>query len=212
MPSSTTLALFSLAALALLAVPGPAVFYIVSQSVARGRTAGLVSMFGIETGGLVHVTAAAIGLSALLASSAVAFSLLKYAGAAYLVGFGILRLVRRPEQLRGPSAAAGSSLRPLYLQGIAVNVLNPKTALFFFAFLPQFVRSGHGPATLQIVLLGLLFLLLAVISDGFYALLAGTAAGRLRSSRSAQRLSRYGSGAILVGLGITTALTGRNSA
>jgi threonine/homoserine/homoserine lactone efflux protein len=206
-PSIPTLALFSLAALALLAVPGPAVLYIVSQSVARGRRAGLVSMLGIEAGGLFHVAAATIGLSALLASSANAFAVVKYAGAVYLVVLGLLRLFRRSVQ-ESPAADAGARLRPLFLQGVVVNVLNPKTALFFLAFLPQFVRSGHGPAALQIVVLGLLFLALAVLSDGAYALLAGSAVIRLRRSHKARSFSRYASGGVLVGLGVAAALAG----
>ena len=207
MPSLPTLALFSLAALALLAVPGPAVLYIVSQSLAYGRRAGLASMLGIETGGLFHVAAAAVGLSALLASSASAFTVVRYAGAAYLIGLGLLRLLRRSEQ-EPTHESSGSELHPLFLRGVVVNVLNPKTALFFLAFLPQFVRPGHGPAVLQIVVLGLLFLLLATLSDGLYALLAGGAGTRLRRSRRARVVSRYGSGSLLVGLGITAALTG----
>jgi threonine/homoserine/homoserine lactone efflux protein len=206
-PSPTTLALFSLAALALLAVPGPAVLYIVSQSLARGRRAGLASMLGIETGSLVHVVAAVVGLSALLASSASAFTAVKYVGAAYLVALGLLRLFRRAEP-EAPATAGGARLRPLFFQGVVVNVLNPKTALFFLAFLPQFVQSGRGPIALQIVVLGMLFLVLAVLSDGSYALLAGGAAERVRRSRRARSLSRYGSGSVLIGLGVAAAIGG----
>jgi threonine/homoserine/homoserine lactone efflux protein len=206
-PSLPTLALFSLAALALLAVPGPAVLYIVSQSVSHGRRAGLVSMLGIETGALFHVGAAAIGLSALLASSASAFALVKYVGAAYLIALGLLRLTRGSEQ--EPRAEnGGRDLRPLFLQGVAVNVLNPKTALFFLAFLPQFVRPGHGPAALQVLVLGLLFLVLATLSDAVLALIAGGAGNRLRDSRQVRFMSRYGSGSVLVGLGVAAALAG----
>ncbi|MGA9760822.1 MAG: LysE family translocator [Gaiellaceae bacterium] len=210
MPSLPTLALFSLAALALLAVPGPAVLYVVSQSVARGRRAGLVSMLGIETGGLFHVAAAAIGLSALLASSASAFALVKYAGAAYLVGLGLVRLLRHSEAESSPVGETRGR-RSLFLQGVVVNVLNPKTALFFLAFLPQFVSSDRGPAALQIAILGLLFLLLATLSDGLYALVAGGIRNRFRSNRQVRRLSRLGSGGVLLGLGIATALSGRSS-
>lgn len=207
MPSLPTLALFSLAALALLAVPGPAVLYIVSQSVSHGRRAGLVSMLGIETGALFHVGAAAVGLSALLASSANAFTTVKYVGAAYLIALGLLRLTRGSE--REPSTEGGGrDLRPLFLQGVAVNVLNPKTALFFLAFLPQFVRPGHGPAALQVLVLGLLFLVLATLSDAVLALIAGGAGNRLRDSRRMRFLSRYGSGSVLVGLGVAAALAG----
>jgi len=164
-------------------------------------------MLGIETGALFHVGAAAVGLSALLASSANAFTTVKYVGAAYLIALGLLRLTRGSE--REPSTEGGGrDLRPLFLQGVAVNVLNPKTALFFLAFLPQFVRSGHGPAALQIIVLGLLFLALAVLSDGAYALLAGSAGARLRRCRKTQTLSRYASGGVLVGLGVAAALAG----
>ena len=164
-------------------------------------------MLGIETGGLFHVAAAAIGLSALRASSAHAFTVVKYAGAAYLVALWLFRLFLRSEK-ESPVADPSAGLRPLFLQGVVVNVLNPKTALFFLAFLPQFVRSGHGPAALQIIVLGLLFLALAVLSDGAYALLAGSAGARLRRSRKTQALSRYASGGVLVGLGVTAALAG----
>ncbi len=141
-PEPTTLLLFTAAAMALIVVPGPAVLYIVGQSVDGGRRAGLVSALGIATGGLVHVLAAAIGLSAFVLSSATAFSVVKYAGAAYLVVLGIRRLLERDEarvELRE------RGLRRIYGQGVVVNVLNPKTALFFFAFLPQFVDVASRP-------------------------------------------------------------------
>ncbi len=209
MPSLTTILLFSGAALALLVVPGPAVLYIVSQSLAHGRRAGLVSMLGIETGGLIHVLAAAAGLSAVLASSATAFTIVKYVGAAYLVLLGLLRIFRGSETYGGARAGAGS--RRMLFQGVVVNVLNPKTALFFLAFLPQFVRDGHGPATLQILFLGVLFLVLATISDGIYALLAGSASSGLRRTFTGTRLSRYVSGGVLAGLGVAAAFTSDGS-
>ena len=115
--------------------------------------------------------------------------------------------MRHSEKELSPESGS-RDLRPLFLQGVAVNVLNPKTALFFLAFLPQFVRPGHGPAALQIVVLGSLFLVLATLSDGLYALLAGRAGARLRGSRRARALSRLGSGGVLVGLGVAAALTG----
>jgi threonine/homoserine/homoserine lactone efflux protein len=211
MPSPTTLAVFSLAALALLALPGPAVLYVVGQSLANGRRAGLVSVLGIETGGLVHVLAATIGLSALLASSAQAFTIVKYAGATYLALLGLQRLLGRSEP-DGPDGTGDCELRPLYLQGVVVNVLNPKVALFFLAFLPQFVRPGHGPAALQILVLGMLFLLLALVNDGVYAFLAGSVGAKLTDRRRRWSLSRYGSGGLLIGLGVAAAFSGRSSA
>ena len=210
MPEASTLALFSIAALALIVVPGPAVLYIVAQSLDRGRVAGLVSALGVAAGGLVHVTAAAIGLSSLLVSSATALAVVKYAGAAYLIGMGLhTLLVRRDEPVPGvPSAER--RLRRRFWQGMVVNVLNPKTALFFFAFLPQFVDPDGGSAALQIGVLGLVFVVLAVISDSLWALAAGTAAGRLRGSRRFAAVRRYVSGSVFVGLGTLTALAKRH--
>jgi len=206
-PDPDKLALFVPAALLLLVVPGPAVLYIVTQSVTRGRRAGLVSMLGVQTGGLVHVAAAAVGLSALLASSAVAFSVVKYAGAAYLVFLGARRILARPHHATVGAPEARSAAR-LFRQGVVVNVLNPKTALFFLAFLPQFVDRSGGSVTLQLLVLGLLFIALATLSDGSYALLAGTAGQRLRRSQRLLRRERYVSGGVLVGLGLAAAVSG----
>ena len=149
MPDTATLLVFSAAALALIVVPGPAVLYIVAQSIDRGRLAGFVSALGIAVGGLVHVTAAAIGLSSLLVSSATAFAVVKYAGAAYLIGLGLYTLLVRKAE-REATAPRERRLRRRFSQGVVVNVLNPKTALFFFAFLPQFVDPDKGSAALQI--------------------------------------------------------------
>ncbi|MEO8290001.1 MAG: LysE family translocator [Gaiellaceae bacterium] len=211
-PDGGALAVFSLAALVLLVIPGPAVLYIVAQSVSRGRLAGLISMLGIQVGGLVHVAAAAAGLSALLVRSSLAFSVVKYAGAAYLVFLGLRRLLGREEQTAG-NAPEGRSLRRLFAQGVVVNVLNPKTALFFFAFLPQFVEVARGGVAFQIATLGLVFILLATVSDGLYALAAGSAASWVRGRPGIARGERYASGGVLVGLGLLTASSGahRNS-
>ena len=208
MPSAQTLVLFAAAALALIVVPGPAVLYIVAQSIDRGRRAGLVSALGVATGGLVHVTAAAVGLSALLVSSATAFTVVKVAGAAYLIGVGLLTLLRRPEE-PALEAPRERRLRRVYGPGVLVNVLNPKTALFFLAFLPQFVDRGAGSVGVQIVVLGLLFVVLAVSSDSLWALAAGTASGWLRASRRFLAIRRYVSGAVFVGLGVLAAGTRR---
>ncbi|MDQ3994689.1 MAG: LysE family translocator [Actinomycetota bacterium] len=210
-PDAATVAVFAAAALALLVVPGPAVLYIVAQSVHRGRGAGLVSMLGIQVGGLVHVAAAALGLSSLLVSSAFAFEIVKYAGAAYLVLLGIRRLLDRD---REEIVEVGSEreLGRLFRRGILVNVLNPKTALFFFAFLPQFVDPATPTPALQIAFLGLLFVGIAVVSDGAYALAAGTLGGWLRRSRWFVRAERFVSGSVFVGLGVATAFAGSKRA
>jgi threonine/homoserine/homoserine lactone efflux protein len=199
--------LFAAAAVALLVVPGPAVLYVVTRSIEQGRTAGLVSVLGIQVGGLVHVAAAALGLSALLVQSALAFSIVKYAGAAYLVYLGLRRLMSG-ERLDVGARAAPKPLGRLFRQGIVVNVLNPKTALFFFAFLPQFVDPDGSPVGLQIGFLGLLFIAIALISDGTYAVAAGAAADRLRGSPRFLRAERWVSGSVFVGLGAATALSG----
>jgi threonine/homoserine/homoserine lactone efflux protein len=207
MPDLPTLALFSLASLALVAVPGPSVLYVVTRSVSQGRRAGLVSMLGIEAGGLVHVAAAALGLSALLASSATAFTVVKYAGAAYLILLG-LRKLAAGEELEVGTARRASQSR-LFWEGALVNVLNPKTALFFLAFLPQFVEPVGSPVAIQVVALGVLFTAIAAISDSAYALAAGTAGAWLRSRWRSRSWLERGSGGVLVALGISTALSER---
>lgn len=207
MPDPSTLLLFTGAALALLVVPGPAVLYIVARSVEQGRVAGLVSMLGVQVGGVVHVAVAALGLSALLLQSALAFAVIKYAGAAYLVYLGLRRILSR-ERWRPGEARAPRPPGRLFREGIVVNVLNPKTALFFVALLPQFVNPNAGAVGLQIAVLGLLFTAVAVVSDGVYALVAGTASERLRESPRFLRVERWTSGSVLVGLGVTTALSG----
>jgi threonine/homoserine/homoserine lactone efflux protein len=199
----STLALFVLASLALAVVPGPAVLYIVAQSIDQGRIAGLVSALGIGTGALIHVVAATAGLSSLLASSATAFTIVKYAGAAYLIVLGIRRLLTR-EVLEDEIVRVPRPPRKLFLDGVIVNVLNPKTALFFLAFLPQFVDPGRGTVALQIVLLGLIFVVVALCSDSLWALAAGTLGGWLRRSRWYLGVKRWVTGTVFVGLGLST--------
>jgi threonine/homoserine/homoserine lactone efflux protein len=207
MPSFATLAVFSLAAIALAVVPGPAVTYIVTQSVDKGRRAGLVSALGVASGGLVHVAAATIGLSALIASSAAAFTVVKLAGAAYLIVIGIRRIrSREEEQAPAPQPAP---LQKVYVQGLVVNILNPKTALFFLAFLPQFVDPDLGSVALQVATLGCLFVAIALTSDVAYALAADALAGRLRRNGAAAQLRRYVSGGIFIALGVSAATAHR---
>src|SRR5215212_2383585 len=204
LPTPGTLAVFAAACLALLLVPGPAVLYVVAQSAGQGRRVGLASVAGIHLGTLVHVAAAAIGLSAVIVASATAFAVVKYAGAAYLVYLGVRRLLdRTPVDV----AYRREPLRRAFLRGIVVNVLNPKTALFFLAFLPQFVDADRGDVWFQVLTLGLVFVGLGLVSDSAYAVAAGSLGGVLRRRRG---LLRYGSGTVYVGLGAITALARRN--
>ena len=199
--------LFLAASLALLLVPGPAVLYITARSANQGRLAGLVSVLAIETANFLQAVAATLGLSAILLSSALAFDVVKYLGAAYLVYLGLRKLLTR-EEMTVEGDVEPESLSRIYWQGFAINLLNPKTALFFFAFLPQFVNPERGNVTAQTLLLGVLFVGMAIITDSLYALLASSLADRLRGSRHFQKGQRYFAGLIYVGLGITTALTG----
>ena len=199
------LPVFLLAALILLLTPGPAVLYIIARSMDQGRLAGFVSVLSIETGNSVHVLAATLGLSAILLSSALAFMIVKYLGAAYLVYLGIRRLLTR-DQTQEVVNVQRQSLRRIFSQGVLVAALNPKTALFFLAFLPQFVNPSAGSVALQLLTLGGLFVLMAIVTDGMYALLASSAGGWLKRNHSFLRAERYVVGSVYIGLGVTAAL------
>ncbi len=205
----TNLPLFLAAALVLVVTPGPAVLYIVTRSVDQGRKAGLASVLGVEVGNLFHVLGAALGISAVLLSSALAFDVVKYLGAAYLIYLGIRKLTSRDEP-GDVQFGEQKSLRRIFSQAVIVAILNPKTALFFFAFLPQFVDPSRGSVTLQMVILGLIVVTIAIISDSLYALAAGTAGQWLRGSLRYLRFQRYFTGTVYIGLGITAALTSAN--
>ncbi|QYC38945.1 Homoserine/homoserine lactone efflux protein [Nonomuraea coxensis DSM 45129] len=199
MPDLPTLALFCAFTLGLLVVPGPAVLYIVTRTVAQGRSAGLISVLGVHAGSVVHVAAAALGLSALLAASATAYTVVKWGGVAYLVWLGVRNLVRRGGGGEEAVELRVQSKRRLFWEGVVVNVLNPKTAIFFLAFLPQFTTAA-APIGPQILLLGLLWIVLGMASDGTYAMLASALAGRLRASARVQRRLEVGSGLVYLGL------------
>jgi threonine/homoserine/homoserine lactone efflux protein len=208
LPPVNDLLLFSTAALILLVIPGPSVLYVVARSLDQGRKAGLASTSGISTGTLAHVVAATLGLSALLLSSATAYSVVKYAGAAYLFYLGIKKFRERPTIDTKETQVQALPLRRVYAQGVLVEALNPKTALFFFAFLPQFANPARGQVSLQFLTLGMLFTLLGFTSDSIWALTAGSAAGWLRRNRSFSRNQRYISGTVYLGLGMATAVSG----
>jgi len=211
LPPSAELLVFVTAAIVLLVIPGPAVLYIVTRSVDQGRKAGVVSASGIASGGLVHVLAAAFGLSALLVSSAQAYSAVKYVGAAYLMYLGVKKFRERPS----PEAARHerpAPLRHVYAQAILVQVLNPKAAIFFFAFLPQFIHPARGPVVLQFLALGMLFTVMGFTSDSLWAIAAGGAAGWLQRNPVFLRRQNYVAGTVYLGLGLATAASGSKAA
>ena len=207
-PSS--LILFMTGAIVLLMIPGPVVMYVVSRSIGQGRSAGLVSVMGTAVGTLCHVAAATLGLSAVLASSALAFQFVKYLGAAYLIYLGI-RTLRSSGAALFEATGGERRLARLFGQGVLVNLLNPKTALFFLAFLPQFVDPSRGHATLQIFELGVLFAMMGWCSDSMWALAAGTAAEHLRRNVRLRRAQRGVSGGALIALGLASAFSGARS-
>jgi len=203
----TRLATFMLAAGLLIVVPGPAVLYVVARSVDQGKLAGIVSVLGIALGAVVHSLAAAVGITAVLAASALAFSTIKYLGAAYLIYLGITTLLKKPE-IQEKIVVEPKPLWQIFRQGFVVNLLNPKTALFFLAFLPQFADPARGSVPLQTFILGLIFVTIALLSDSIYALLAGQLGGWLKQSQTFQQRQRYFSGSVYIALGVATAVSG----
>lgn len=207
MPSANTLAVFALAVVIFAAVPGPAVFYVVTRSVSQGRRAGGVSAVAVAVGNLVHVGAATVGLSALLASSAVAFSVVKYVGAAYLIYLGVRALLNR-DTGHATQDRSAQPLSRVFREGVVVAVLNPKTALFFLAFLPQFVDPARGSPAPQLAALGVLLVGITVASDFTYAMVTGTAGAWLRNRTRLLHRGRFVTGGAYLTLGVTAAVAG----
>jgi len=207
MPGPQTLALFMLAALALNLTPGPDMLYVTARSVGDGRRAGMVAALGIGAGTLVHITALALGLAALLAAVPLAYDVLRIAGAVYLLVIGV-QLLWRPRRPGGTTVVAPASLQTVFAQAVVTNVLNPKVALFFLAFLPQFVDPAAGPALAQIVLLGLLFDVQGTVVNIAVALLASGTTRRLRANARVATLLQRLTGAIFVTLGVKLAAAG----
>jgi threonine/homoserine/homoserine lactone efflux protein len=199
----TTLALFAAAGVALLIIPGPSVLFIITRSIDQGPRAGLISVAGIHVGTMGHIAAGVVGISATVARSATAFSVVKFAGAAYLITLGVLRLVRRDTLSTG--ATRTKSDRQIFVQAFFVNLLNPKTALFFLAFLPQFVDPARGSVPVQTLMLGAIFIALGLVTDSTYALVAGSAGSWMRRSSNMMRLQRWLAGSMYVALGVTAA-------
>jgi threonine/homoserine/homoserine lactone efflux protein len=208
MPTTASLSGFIVAALVVLLIPGPGVLYIVTRSLSQGRRAGLVSVLGLSAGALVHVVAATAGLSAILLASATAFGAVKALGAGYLIYLGVRTLLSTGSSATDDATDVRSASR-LFTDGVIVSVLNPKIAVFFLAFLPQFVDQTRGPIAQQIFALGLLYVLLALITDGLYAVLAASVRHWIDASFMRGPVPRYASGAVYIGLGVTTAVSGR---
>ena len=200
----STYVLFVGASLALVLIPGPNHLYITARGLAQGRAAGLASAFGVETGTLVHIAAAAAGLSYLITRSATLFGIVKWAGVAYLVYMGIRAFTGKEQAESAPPQQ--QPLSKVFFEGLVVNVLNPKVTLFFLSLLPQFVKPAAGSPALQIVVLGATLLLLGLISDMVYVFTAGALGARL--ARRARAL-RHFSGVVYLGLGVITAFAGR---
>lgn len=206
MPDTTTFGLFLTAALVIAVTPGPGIFYVLTRSLKGGRGEGFASTFGNSLGGLVHVVGATLGLSAILTASATAFTVVKLAGAAYLIYLGIRTLLGSDDAPAEISIEPGGH-RDAFYQGIVAEVLNPKTALFLLAFLPQFVNP-QGSVVLQILLLGCISVFLNTVADLVVAFFAGPLGQRMRESVRLRRGQRLLSGGALVGLGAYVALSG----
>jgi threonine/homoserine/homoserine lactone efflux protein len=204
LPETPMLLVFLIAGLLLIATPGPAVIYIITRSVEQGRAAGLVSTAGISAGTLVHVTATSLGLSLLFSRTVWAVQLVQYLGSAYLIYLGAARIIRGPG-MKSPRASRRQSYVKIFWQGMLVNLLNPKTTLFFLSFLPQFVDLSKGSLALQVFSLGIILVTMGLISDGAYAFLAGTVGSILQKKSGLQSYVCYTTGIIYITLGIAAA-------
>lgn len=205
MPNLSQLYLFAATSFVILIIPGPAVLYAVVQSIRQGRIAGMVAVLGLELGTVFHVIAAAGGISALLPSNTTLFNILRVLGTAYLIYIGIGKLLPS-KKMQHKSVKQYESLKQIFWQGVMVELFNPKTILFFLAFLPQFVIPDSSDTALQVLIFGLLFVGLAIVIDLFYAILAGLVGNTVRGSRWFTKKQRYIESSIYIGLSIATAL------
>ena len=213
MPTVATLLSFSLASLALIIIPGPSVAYVLATTLRDGRRVGVAATLGVETGYLVHVAGTVLGISALLAASAAAFTVVKVVGGAYLLWLAWRAWRSRDERTLAQLAQPGGvplSSRSAFLRALPVGALNPKTAIFYLAFLPQFVQPAAGPVALQLLVLGLLFIALATVVDVQWALLGG-GLRRLLPGLRMRVLDRV-SGTVLAALAVLTLRASRSAA
>jgi len=204
-PDFGSIITFAVASVALLLIPGPAVIYVLNRSVSDGREVGLAAVAGLELGNFMHVVAATAGLSAVLATSATAFNTVKWLGAGYLVFVGLRTLMVRPKVIAGDTSSV--SLRRSFGQGVVVNTLNPKVALFFLSYLPQFIDPDKGAAWSQALVLGTVFVLIGCVTDGMYALTASALRGVLLTGRTLPIVQRWVAGSVFVALGVMAATT-----
>lgn len=209
LPAWPLLSIFLIASFVLAITPGPGVFYIVTRSLLQGRRSGLASVAGVALGNLGNALGASVGLAALFAVSSIAFTVVKFAGALYLVYLGIQSL-RAPRVEGAPVVPASARLRRIFRDGFIIALLNPKTAVFFAAFLPQFMSTA-SMSMLQGMTLGALFVAIAAVTDTGYALAAGAIAPALVHARGLRSLGRYLTGGAFIGLGVFTALSGSRS-
>ena len=198
---------FAIASLALLVIPGPAVLYVINRSISDGRSTALAAVAGLEIGNFMHVVAATVGLSAVIAASATAFGVVKWIGAGYLIYIGLRTLSRKPASFSQEQKSL--SRRKSFTQGIVVNTFNPKVALFFLSFLPQFIDTEKGSAALQSLILGSLFVVIGLCTDGLYAFLASALRSTLLRGKSLPFVQRYVAGSVFVLLGVIAASTKR---
>lgn len=198
---------FAIASLALLVIPGPAVLYVINRSIADGRSIALAGVAGLELGNFVHVIAATIGLSAVISASATAFGIVKWIGAGYLVFIGLRTLIKKPQAMEAQttSLSRGKS----FIQGTIVNTFNPKVALFFLSFLPQFIDEKLGSAALQSLILGSMFVAIGLCTDGIYAILASALRTTLLRGKSLPFVQRYVAGSVFIALGLIASTTRR---
>jgi threonine/homoserine/homoserine lactone efflux protein len=209
-PELSTILAFCGATVALLLIPGPAVIYILNRSISDGRNVGLAAVAGLEVGDAIQALFAALGLSAVLAASASLFNVVKWAGVVYLVYVGVRTLMSVPSELGQDSAHV--SMKQAFRQGIIVNALNPKTALFFLSIFPQFVNPNAEHATIQSLVLGAIFVVLATIFNGSYSLMASGLRDLLLRGKALPFVRRYVSGFMFIGLGVLAATAGHASA
>jgi threonine/homoserine/homoserine lactone efflux protein len=207
MPEVSQLVVFLSVTLVILLTPGPAVLYIIAVSVDHGKKAVLLSVVGLGIGNLFHCIGAVLGISALLTTSVAAFNIIKYFGAAYLLYLGIRKIISKDVSEKHTSGIQKTPSE-LFRQGIVVNILNPKSALFFLSFLPQFVNTSRTSLSFQLMILGLIFVTLGILTDGLYAIASASAGKWFRNNKLFYRVQKYFSGGIFIGLGLFTALSG----